>query len=398
MKMKFISAAAVVFQFIFVGNYAAAGALKRDLNKEGGHIDARADAKAGAGDASGSTGADGGATTANTGADTSVTVPAEAAANVPSEVSAPGDAISGGSSGESTEAPAKKIEGDPVVARVGRKEFRRSDVLAAMASLPQHLSTSIPRDRLFQMVSDQKVAEYLMTEQAKKAGLEKTKEYIDRLDQMKQDLLARLFLTLEITPKTHNEQVLRARHIKYVAEFVKMKESHLYHIMVATAEEAQKALGELKNGGDFSKIAEQHSVAPSKKKGGDEGFIPIDALPDAIKGKLTVLNSGEYTKEAIKTEAGYHIFKITETRDSVPMKFEESKEMLQQMIFQEELTKLMDRLEKQYNVVKYQEDGTSMKTAGPTPVPANGAAQGGSAEPAPAVVPDVPVVVSPTAQ
>jgi parvulin-like peptidyl-prolyl isomerase len=131
--------------------------------------------------------------------------------------------------------------------------------------------------------------------------------------------------------------------------------------MLDSEDKAKNVLEQLKNGADFSAIAEKESVAPSKKKSGDEGFIPLDMLPAPIKGKLAELKSGEYTKECIKTEAGFHIFKVTETRDSAPQKFEDCKDMLRQMIFQEELMKLVDKLEKQYNVEKFEEDGTPVK-------------------------------------
>jgi hypothetical protein len=81
--------------------------------------------------------------------------------------------------------------------------------------------------------------------------------------------------------------------------------------------EAKKVFESLENGKNFKEIAIEMSVAPSKEGGGDEGFVPLDILPSPVKEKLIALKSGEYTKEAIKTERGFHIFKVDENRDIV---------------------------------------------------------------------------------
>ncbi|MDR2794981.1 MAG: peptidyl-prolyl cis-trans isomerase [Holosporaceae bacterium] len=252
----------------------------------------------------------------------------------------------------------KAIVGDPVVLKIGRKEFRRSQVLDDMKGLPPQLVKGVNQDRLFAMVRDQRMSTYLMIEQAKKAGMDKTKEFLEKLDQMKEDLMARVFLMKEILPKAENESALKARYAKYVMEFKKTKEHHLYHIMVASEDEAKAVLAELGEGKDFSDVAKRKSVAPSKEKGGDEGFIPLQILPSPMKDTLQALKEGEYTKEAIKTEAGLHIFRVAENRDSVAQKYEDCKDALKQMVVQEEVMKLIERLEKQYNVEKFNEDGS----------------------------------------
>ncbi|MDR2268367.1 MAG: peptidyl-prolyl cis-trans isomerase [Holosporaceae bacterium] len=354
MKMRFISAAAAVFQLLLYSDYVVAGALARDFsNKKSANEPADTKEPYGA---ETKTSTDEGATTT-----TGSTSEGQTASETGST-----DATSKGStatseSSETTIPTPKKIEGDPIVIRIGHKEFKRSDALKIMSSLPKQLIEGIPHDKLFYMVCDQMVSEYLIVEQANKAGLEKTEEFAKGIAQMRKGLLVRLYLLKEIYSKIENEQTLRARHIKYVAEFKKAKESHLYHIMVDSENNAKKILELLKNGEDFSAIAEKESVAHSKKNGGDEGFIQLDKLSDPIKSKLTALKPGEYTKEFIKTEDGFHIFRVTESRDTAPQKFEDCKGILREEVFQEEFAKLMDRLKKQYNVEIFEEDGTPIK-------------------------------------
>jgi peptidyl-prolyl cis-trans isomerase C len=268
-------------------------------------------------------------------------------------------------------APKKEIKGDPIVAKIGRsKEYRRSDVLKVIKSLPPQLTQGVPDDKLFAMCLDQLISSYLMVEQAKKAGMDKTKDFTERLENMKNDLLARMFLMKEVAPKAENDSALKARYTKYLVEFKKIKETQVYHIMLSSEDDAKAVIERLNKGEDFGKIAKEKSLAPSKEKGGEEGYIAISILPSPVKEKLEAIKKGEYTKEALKTDNGYHIFKLGDSRDTSPQKFEEIKDSLKQMIVQEEIMKLIDRLAKQFNVTRFNEDGSPIEPLVTAPVPA----------------------------
>ncbi|MDR2157764.1 MAG: peptidyl-prolyl cis-trans isomerase [Holosporaceae bacterium] len=253
----------------------------------------------------------------------------------------------------------KKIVGDPVVLRInGKKEYRRSHILADMKMIPPQMIQGVSPDKLFEMLRDQRLKAYLMIEQAKKAGMDRTKEFFDRVEQLKEELLGRMFLMKELAPKTENESALKARYTKYLVEFKKGKEFKIYHIMTSTEAEIKEVLAALGKGEDFSKLAKQKSMAPSKEKDGEEGYIPVDIMPSQIKDKVILLKVGEYTKDFVKTENGFHVFKVGDIRDTTPQKYEEAVPMLKQLVLHEEMTKMLDRLEKQAKVERFNEDGT----------------------------------------
>ncbi|MDR0677993.1 MAG: peptidylprolyl isomerase [Holosporaceae bacterium] len=263
------------------------------------------------------------------------------------------------SAGASTSTEKKKIAGDPIVLRInGKKEYRRSQILADMKAIPPQMVQGVSPDKLFELLRDQKSSTYLMIEQAKKAGLDHTKEFLDRLDQLKDELLGRMFLIKELAPKAENVSTLKARYTKYLVEFKKGKEFKIYHIMAASEKEINDVLASLGKGEDFSELAKSKSMAPSKDKGGEEGYIPVDLMPAQIKDKVILLKAGEYTKEFVKTENGYHLFKVADIRDTTPQKYEEALPMLKQLVMHEEMVKLIERLEKQAKVEKFNEDGT----------------------------------------
>ncbi|MDR1333968.1 MAG: peptidylprolyl isomerase [Holosporaceae bacterium] len=253
----------------------------------------------------------------------------------------------------------KKIIGDPIVLRInGKKEFRRSQILEDVRKIPPQMAQGIPAEKIFEVIREQRLNVTLMTEQAKKAGLHNTKEFLDQVEQLKEDLLGRIFLMRELGGKVENESAIKARFTKYLVEFKKGKEFQVFHILVNTEDEAKNILAALEKKEDFGKLAKEKSIAPSKERDGEEGYLPVDMMPPQIKDKLIFLKSGEYTKEFTKTEHGYHIFKVGDIRETTPMKYEEAIPMLKQMIMREEMVKLMERLEKQVKVERFNEDGT----------------------------------------
>jgi peptidyl-prolyl cis-trans isomerase C len=253
----------------------------------------------------------------------------------------------------------KKIVGDPVVLRInGKKEFRRSQILDDVRKIPPQMAQGIPSEKIFEVIREQRLNVTLMTEQARKAGLHNTKEFLDQVEQMKEDLLGRIFLMRELGGKIENESAIKARYTKYLVEFKKGKEFQVFHILVATEDEAKSVLAALERGEDFGKLARDKSTAPSKEHNGEEGYLPVDMMPPQIKDKLIFLKNGEYTKEFTKTEHGCHIFKVGDIRETAPLKYEDAIPTLKQLIMREEMIKLMDRLEKQVKVERFNEDGT----------------------------------------
>jgi peptidyl-prolyl cis-trans isomerase C len=262
---------------------------------------------------------------------------------------------------QTTSTEKKKIIGDPIVLRInGKKEFRRSQILEDMKLIPPQMVQGIAPDKLFEMLVTQRLNTYLMIEQARKAGMDRTKDFLDKVERYKEELLGRSFLIKELTPKAENESALKARYTKYLVEFKKGKECKIFHIMVSSEKVAKEILAALGNGEDFSKIAKEKSEASSKADGGEEkGYIPLEALPSPIKEKIAALKKDEYTKEFVKTDKGEcHIFKVTDIRDTSPQKFDDIKDTLKQVIMHEEMVKLVERLEKQVKVDRFNEDGS----------------------------------------
>lgn len=259
---------------------------------------------------------------------------------------------------EGKPAAEKKIVGDPVVAKIGTgKIIRRSEVLEAVRSLPPAMQQQMSTEKLFAATRDRLVRSHLLAEAAKKAGVEKDSTFQKALENDKADLLSRFFLMKEVQTKL-SKAALEARYKKFVAEFPKELEHHFFHILVKDEATAEDVIKELEKGTVFETLAKEKSIAPSKDKGGDEGYVMKSMLPPQFSEEIGKLKSGEFTKKPIKTELGHHVIKITDARDAVPPKYEEIEQALQSLLFQEEAIKLVKKLESQKKVEHFNEDGT----------------------------------------
>lgn len=85
------------------------------------------------------------------------------------------------------------------------------------------------------------------------------------------------------------------------------------HILVKTRTEAEKILDELKKGVSFAKLAEERSICPSRKRGGDLEFFTRGRMVREFEEAAFALKKGAVS-DIVKTQFGYHLIKKTDER------------------------------------------------------------------------------------
>jgi len=90
-----------------------------------------------------------------------------------------------------------------------------------------------------------------------------------------------------------------------------VNEVHCAHILVGSQKDAQSALERLNNGEKFSKVAEDVSLCPSRKHGGDLGTFGRGRMVKEFEQAAFALQKGQ-TSPVVKTQFGYHIIKRLE--------------------------------------------------------------------------------------
>ena len=86
------------------------------------------------------------------------------------------------------------------------------------------------------------------------------------------------------------------------------------HILVKTEEEVNTLLAELANGGDLAEVAQQVSLCPSGRQGGDLGFFGKGMMVKPFEDAAFALEVGEISAP-VETQFGWHLIKLTGKKD-----------------------------------------------------------------------------------
>lgn len=101
---------------------------------------------------------------------------------------------------------------------------------------------------------------------------------------------------------------VRASHI-----LIKVEDGTGDDVKQAARTRAQDLLRQVKNGGDFGALAQQHSQDGSAPGGGDLGFFPRGQMVKAFEDAAFSLKPGEVS-DLVESEFGFHIIKVTDHR------------------------------------------------------------------------------------
>lgn len=147
-------------------------------------------------------------------------------------------------------------------------------------------------------------------------------------EEIKKKLLLKKVIDKIITPRIAVKEDEARRYYKaHLSDYKRTEQVRARMIVVKTEEDAGKIRERLKKGEDFSKLAEETSLGPEGKKGGDLGFFGKGDMPKEFEDVVFSLPIGKISN-VIKTAYGYHIFRVEEKREAKDLKFSEVKEQI----------------------------------------------------------------------
>ena len=276
---------------------------------------------------------------------------------------------------------------DVVVAKVGDREIHLSDLSEAAQTLPDEVR-SMPPQVLYPMLLDQMVDREALVIQARKDGLAKDPQVQRAVDRATDQVLQNALLARAIGPSVSDA----ALHAKYDAEIANKpgeEEVHARHILVDSEDQAKKIIDQLNKGADFATLAKANSKDPAAQNGGDLGFFKkADMVPEFADAAFA-LKPGQVTQTPVKTQFGWHVIKVDETRTAPAPGFDQAKDELRQQIIQAGVRKALDQARVGLVVQKFNMDGSPM-TAAATPMPNPTATPTTDLPPTPGATPAVP--------
>ncbi|MFZ2525521.1 MAG: peptidyl-prolyl cis-trans isomerase [Candidatus Ferrigenium altingense] len=183
----------------------------------------------------------------------------------------------------------------------------------------------------------------VMAQEAVKAGLDKNPDVVQQVELAKQSVLVGAFVQDYAKSHPISEDQLKQEYDKLKAKLGN-KEYNTRHILVETEAEAKDIIAQLGKKAKFEKLAAKSKDTGSAAQGGSLGWaVPGNFVPEFANALLN-LKKGEYTKEPVQSQFGWHVIKLDDTRELKVPPFEEIKAQLQQRLQQQSIKKAIDEL------------------------------------------------------
>ncbi len=117
---------------------------------------------------------------------------------------------------------------------------------------------------------------------------------------------------------------------------------HLRHILIKTGpqarEKADGLLAQIKDGGDFAKLAAESSDDPgSKARGGDLSWVTPGQTVPAFEKAAFALKQPNDLSPVVQTQFGYHIIQLVERKEGQAVPFEQAKNRIGAMLRDEKM-------------------------------------------------------------
>ena len=192
-------------------------------------------------------------------------------------------------------------------------------------------------------IINQLAMQLLVSQEAIKKNLDKTPEVSDQIKLAQQSILANAFVQDYMKNNPVTDDMLKAEYDKVKAQ-MSGTEYKARHILVDKEDVAKTIIAKLKkNAKLFDSLAKQYSKDPgSKDKGGELGWFDPRGMVPEFGAAVAKLAKGKFTLEPVKTQYGYHVILLEDTRTNEAPTFEQVKPQLAKQVQQENIKKLID--------------------------------------------------------
>jgi peptidyl-prolyl cis-trans isomerase C len=183
----------------------------------------------------------------------------------------------------------------------------------------------------------------VLIQEADKQGIGTRPEVKNAIENARQSIIINAMLADYIKKHPVKDADIAAEYNKYKGQ-VGDKEYHARHILVGTEEEAKAIIAKLKGGAKFEDLAKQSKDPGSANNGGDLDWAsPANFVPEFSKA-MTSLQKGAITETPVKTQYGFHVIKLEDTRAAKIPPLEEVKQQVAEQLQQRKLASFREQL------------------------------------------------------
>lgn len=242
-------------------------------------------------------------------------------------------------------------ENKELLAVIDGEEITNKDLDSIIERYPVEKRIYFETEQGRKQLLEQKIAFVIMSKGAKEEKLDESQEFLDKIEEIKQQLLTKMLMSKMFKDVSVSEEEIKQSYESNKAAFVEEACIGARHILMDSDEELEKVRNAILNNEiSFEDAAKKYSSCPSKEKGGDLGLFKKGMMVKEFEEVAFKMPLNKISP-IVKTQFGYHIIKVDEKRDKRQIPFEEVKgqlekqliEQKQQKIYEEKLADLKER-------------------------------------------------------
>jgi peptidyl-prolyl cis-trans isomerase C len=193
-------------------------------------------------------------------------------------------------------------------------------------------------------VRDEVVLREMFMQEAEKRGLASSSDYKAQMELARQSILIRELFNDYTKKNPVTDAEVKAEYDKFKAQ-QSGTEFRARHILVEKEDEAKALIAQIKGGASFEELAKKNSKDPgSGQNGGDLDWANPNSYVPEFSQALSALKKGEMTETPVKTQFGFHIIKLEDTREAQFPGLEEVTPQIKQRLGQQRLTQFRDEI------------------------------------------------------
>jgi len=177
---------------------------------------------------------------------------------------------------------------------------------------------------------------YLLTTQDGVEELMQTPEVKAQMELQKRGLMAQVVAADFLARNAATDEEILSAYAEQI-ELAPALQFKARHILVETQGAAIDLISQLDAGEDFQELAKTHSTGPSGPQGGDLGWFSPTQMVTPFSDAVAELADGEFTKEPVQTQFGWHVILREESRASEPPTLDSVRDVIKQNVEQQKL-------------------------------------------------------------
>jgi peptidyl-prolyl cis-trans isomerase C len=189
----------------------------------------------------------------------------------------------------------------------------------------------------------------VLIQEADKLGLSNNPEVKNQIELARQSILIRALYGDFLKKNPVKDTDIKAEYDKVKAQ-AGDKEYHARHILVEKEEDAKAIIAKLKSGAKFEDLAKQSKDPGSAANGGDLDWANPAGFVKPFSDAMTSLQKGQITETPVKTQFGYHVIKLEDTRPAKVPSLEEVKQQISESLQQQKVQAFQEELIKKAKV------------------------------------------------